>query len=125
MTFVQSDATSSDNVRAARTASEKKIAANRKNARESTGPRTRKGKDTVRWNALKQGLLAKTIIIENGDTSEVGRAFRQLLDNLIQDLHPVGTLEHMYVERIAVAYWRILRAFRCETEEVFKEQARV
>src|SRR5262245_9232017 len=40
--------------------STKKIAANRENARKSTGPRTERGKSQVRGNALRHGLAQMT-----------------------------------------------------------------
>ena len=36
----------------------KKIEANRRNAKKSTGPKTGRGKAAVRYNALKHGVLA-------------------------------------------------------------------
>jgi hypothetical protein len=39
--------------------SDKKAQANRRNALQSTGPKTPEGKAAVRWNALKHGLLSK------------------------------------------------------------------
>ena len=39
--------------------SEKKAEANRRNALKSTGPKTPEGKDAVRLNALKHGLLSQ------------------------------------------------------------------
>jgi hypothetical protein len=41
-------------------ASERQIAANRRNALQSTGPRTAEGKNRVCANALKHGLSART-----------------------------------------------------------------
>lgn len=43
-------------------ASEKQIAANRKNATKSTGPRTQKGKARSKMNALRHGLAASHLI---------------------------------------------------------------
>jgi len=43
--------------------SEKKIAASRRNALKSTGPRTREGKAVSRLNALRHGLRASKTIL--------------------------------------------------------------
>ncbi len=43
-------------------ASEKQIAANRQNARKSTGPKTDAGKQRSRQNAFRHGLTAQTVI---------------------------------------------------------------
>ncbi|WP_019198190.1 hypothetical protein [Afipia birgiae] len=53
-------------------ASEKQIAANRKNATKSTGPRTQKGKARSKMNALRHGLAASNLI---GTTSRNENAF--------------------------------------------------
>ena len=41
---------------------EGQLAANRRNAGASTGPRTAEGKAASRWNALKHGALAQAVI---------------------------------------------------------------
>lgn len=51
-------------------ASEKQIAANRRNATRSTGPRTLSGKARSRTNALRHGLAAS--LGDHGATSETG-----------------------------------------------------
>ena len=44
--------------------SEARIAANRANARKSTGPKTPEGKAISRANALKHGLCANVVVPE-------------------------------------------------------------
>lgn len=98
--------------------SDNKIVANRKNALKSTCPKIDDGKAAVRWNDLKHGLLAKEIIINEGDGQESEADFRQILDSLIQDLQPHGTLKHFLVKRIAACYWRLVRVIWCERGEI-------
>lgn len=91
-----------------------RVKANRENAKLSTGPKTGKGKAAVKWNALKHGLLAGEVVIRTGDAEESGSEFEALLASLSDELRPEGMLEEMMVEKIAVCYWRLRRAIRCE-----------
>jgi hypothetical protein len=43
-------------------ASERQIAANRRNAQKSTGPRTAAGRDRARWNAYRHGLASPAML---------------------------------------------------------------
>src|SRR5437660_4981924 len=101
--------------------SPRKLAANQENARRSTGPRTPEGKARVRHNALKHGLLAKEVIVPVGDEQEKRAEFELFLDDLWQHYAPVGPIEEMLVEKIAVAYWRLRRATRAEVGELSLE----
>ena len=92
----------------------KKAAANRRNAQLSTGPKTEEGKSRSRRNALKHGILASALIITEGEGAENPAEFDELLDSLRRDLAPVGTLEGMLVEKIAICCWRQTRTLRCE-----------
>ena len=58
--------------------SEKKAEANRRNALKSTGPKTPEGKDAVRLNALKHGLLSEEILLPGEDEE----ALRELGEHL-------------------------------------------
>ncbi len=104
--------------------SPKQLEANRRNAQRSIksgdarGPRTPAGKALVRFNALKHGLLAKSVILPIRSRSEKQRHFDALLAQLIDELKPVGILEDMLVEKIAVSYWRLRRALRAEAGEI-------
>ena len=95
-----------------------KIEANRRNALRSTGPRSAEGKAIVHHNALKHGLLAREVIITRGDGREDPRDFQGLQARLRSELQPVGVLEEMLVEKIAVSYWRLRRSLRAEAGEI-------
>jgi hypothetical protein len=92
----------------------KKAVANRRNAQLSTGPKTEVGKSWARRNALKHGILASALLLTHGQGAEDQTEFDELLDRLHRDLAPVGTLEEMQVEKIAVCWWRQKRALLCE-----------
>src|SRR5207244_10292334 len=69
-------------------------------------------------NALKHGLLAKEVIVPVGDEQEKRAEFDLFLDDLWQHYAPIGPIEAMLVDRIAVAYWRLRRATRAEVGEL-------
>lgn len=100
------------------TTSPAKIEANRRNAQKSTGPKTDKGKAIAKRNALKHGLLAREVVVTEGNAKESPKEFRALLEALLQDLAPAGPLEEMLVERIAVCYWRLRRVLIAEGGEI-------
>ena len=98
--------------------SEKKIEANRKNARKSTGPKTPEGKAKSSQNALTHGLLAQQILVNDDDPNEPTVFFDILFNGLTGELQPQGFQEILLVERIAVCYWRIRRAYRYEAQSI-------
>lgn len=96
-----------------RTPSSAKVAANRRNAQKSSGPKTPGGKDRSRWNAVKHGLLNKRLAVID---SEGNRVFVHLLASLSEDLRPQGALEELLVEKIAMGYWRLQVAVGYEVD---------
>lgn len=50
---------------------EERAEINRENARKSTGPKTREGKNRARANALKHGLRAEVLVLPNEDAAQV------------------------------------------------------
>jgi len=85
------------------TISEKQLEANKANAQKG-GVKTEEGKEIVKYNALKHGLLAKEAIITVGEGAENPEEFNTFLNDLKAHLDPAGTLEEILVEKIAVAY---------------------
>lgn len=100
-----------------------RIAANRQNALNSTGPITVAGKQKSRWNAVRHGLLSKEVIVPIGDSPENRKSFVLMHTALHMDFNPVGTIEEMLVERIAISYWRLSRCVRAESGEIARESA--
>ena len=91
---------------------ERQIAANRRNAQKSTGPRSAQGKARSRLNALKNGLRSKAVVLEGPEDPTEFRRFRQ---GFRDDFHPVGPAEIDLVDQIALAAWRRNRAIALET----------
>jgi len=106
-----------ENITAGKVSNEK-LMANRNNAAKSTGPRTAEGKMVSRRNAVKHGLFSKEIVIQVGEGSENQEDYDDMLHSLQKDLQPVGTLEEMLVEKIAICNWRLARVLRCENAEI-------
>jgi hypothetical protein len=88
-----------------KTVTEKTLTANRLNAKRSTGPRTKLGKNTSKFNAVKTGLFAEHVVIPICEGSE--EQFAQLLADLKQEFRPEGPLEELYVLRSSTSRsWR-------------------
>ena len=94
--------------------SEKQRLANRRNAQNSTGPKTPRGKARSARNALKHGLLARDIVVDSPGFTESRAEFDAVLADLCAELRPRGLIEQTLVERIATCYWRLCRAQRFE-----------
>jgi hypothetical protein len=94
---------------------------NRRNASRSTGPKTARGKKTVSRNALKQGLLAREVVITSGSGEESVEEFQEMIEGLRAYFQPLGILEEMLVERIATSWWRLARVLRAENGEICRK----
>jgi hypothetical protein len=95
--------------------------ASRKNGARSRGPKTPEGKARSAPNALKHGLRAqKFVVLPEEDAAE----FEALEAALIGELAPVGALQSVLAQRVAVAAWRLARADRIEAELLAHRQGR-
>jgi hypothetical protein len=95
------------------TVSIRKVEANRKNALKSTGPKTPRGKAYSGRNAIKHGLFARQFMdfLVHGEDPE---EYNELLKGLRAQYQPVGMAEELEVERAALCWWRLKRAWRHE-----------
>jgi hypothetical protein len=86
----------------------KQIRANRRNAKKSTGPTTKAGKENSRFNALVHGLRAESNLLPGEDAAQ----FDQLLESLTVGWRPQDDREKSMIERIATAHWKLARLDR-------------
>jgi hypothetical protein len=84
--------------------SERKRLANQRNAKKSTGPRTLLGKQKVRLNAIKHGLLSTATAARHGEESQ---EFRALISQLETVFRPVSLPEKQLVEEAASLIWNL------------------
>jgi hypothetical protein len=84
----------------------RQIAANRRNAKLSTGPRTPEGKERTKFNAFKTGISRRG---SQGLLYELPRAYARLHANLVKALRPEDALDELDVREIAMCYLRLKR----------------
>ena len=93
---------------------EAQILANRRNAQNSTGPRTSEGKAAISQNAVQHGLLARQDVI----TSECQADFDLYREQMLDELAPVSPMESMLAERIVTLSWRLKRVCRIQNQTI-------
>ena len=93
--------------------SPRQIAANRRNALHSTGPRTPEGKAVVSQNPARHGLYAASPVIHG---LESHAAWNQHHASTVASLAPVGQVELDLAERVALILWRLKRVTRYERD---------
>ena len=91
-------------------ATEQQIAANRNNAKKSTGPRTPEGRAAVRLNGVKHGLTAATLVLPGETESD----FESLLADFESEHQPATPTEEALVRQMAMAQWRLRRLYHVE-----------
>jgi len=85
--------------------SEQKLAANRRNAQKSTGPRTLSGKAIASMNAVKHGLCSSKPLITGENEAE----YASFVDRWLDELRPSGARQELMAEQIILAAWQIRR----------------
>jgi len=99
-------------------ATKHQIAANRRNAQKSTGPRSAEGKAASRFNALKHGIDARSQCLPTEDP--------EALDDLAAEYHgrfaPATPEERALVDTLISAEWD-LRRFRVASAQLWQTAA--
>ena len=93
---------------------------NKINAQNSTGPRSVEGKAVSRFNAMKHGLDAASLVIPGEDPAELA----QLAEDFHNEYQPKGALETELVEILVRSTWLRHRYVRVEAQvyqSIFKK----
>jgi hypothetical protein len=85
--------------------SEARLAANRRNALKSTGPKTPEGKVRSSMNARTHGLTTSHFVAKGEDTAE----FEKLAQAVLAEFTPRNEIERHQVERLIELLWRLRR----------------
>jgi hypothetical protein len=84
---------------------EARLAANRANAKLSTGPRTDEGRRRSSQNAVRHGLFGRASVLEG----EERQAYLDFTGAIVDSLEPGTAMERQLAERIADQEWRLMR----------------
>ena len=85
--------------------SDKQLAANRANAKKSTGPHTPKGKAACEMNGFQHGFTGLAVVMTNEDRE----AMNAFITPYVQRLNPIGEIELQLAETIAHDNFRLNR----------------
>src|SRR6516165_4264030 len=91
--------------------SERRIKANRRNAQNSTGPRTPAGKARVALNGMKHGLLSREALVPGEREADLVAFGKRLRGQLA----PLGELEILLTDRVVSCGWRLRRLIQVES----------
>lgn len=94
------------------------IAANRRNAQYSTGPRTAEGKAAVARNGLRHGLSGRVFALPDEDQAR----YEALHAQLLREFDPVDLWEALLVSRMAEQMWRLGRIPQMEAEVITRRR---
>jgi hypothetical protein len=100
------------------TVSIRKVESNRRNSQKSTGPKTATGKKRVSRNAVRHGFFSKFLLIQHRDGKESQDEYDDFYADVRKHFQPIGWLEELWVEKIAVWSWRLRRLIRCESGQI-------
>ncbi len=95
---------------AATAISDAKLAANRANAQQSTGPVTAEGKAKSSLNATKTGLTGRTVLLPGEDFA----LYTAHIERHLAQYDPINDEERTLVQMISDTQWRLLRVPEAE-----------
>lgn len=94
-----------------RSSTDKQIEASRKNGALSRGPVTPEGQKRSSRNALRHGMFARDIVLEN----EPKQNFTHITKRFRKQFRPDNEAENQLIDQLAASSWRLRRFWAMET----------
>jgi hypothetical protein len=107
----------------ARAVSDRKLAANRENAKRSTGPKTAEGKEASSRNSYKHGIFSNCLIRQGPLEQPDSELFDTTLSAIQTHYQPEGFIEQLLVEKITAETIRFRRLLTFEQIELSRRSA--
>ena len=85
--------------------SKKQLLANKLNAKKSTGPKKKLGKDKVSMNAMKLGIYAEHHVMVGEDTEQ----YKAYVDFMLKTFEVFDAISGLMVQQITSLGWRLQR----------------
>ena len=104
----------------AKAVSAKQQAANRKNAKKSTGPCTAQGTARSAKNAMTHGIYARPTPVPGGEFAEDPDEIEAFTEEVVEGLAPRNGLERMLATRVATALLHAARLDRYSALQIAK-----
>jgi len=98
-----------------------KLQANQENSKQSTGPKTPKGKSYVRRNALKHGLTARRLMF-GSDGQPIDNGVADLVEGLRARYGTDDIVSELLIDNIAVDFWRQKQGLDAEIKYVGRKE---
>ncbi len=99
--------------------SERRIAANRRNAQRSTGPRSPEGREISSRNSQRHGVLSQRVTTD----VEENELYERMLNGFMDEYGPRSETEILLVERLANLFWRERRLIQTERSQLSLQQS--
>ena len=99
--------------------SERQIAANRRNAQRSTGPRSPGGREISSRNSQRHGVLSQRVTTD----VEENELYERMLNGFMDEYGPRSETEILLVERLANLFWRERRLIQTERSQLSLQQS--
>lgn len=103
--------------------SERKAESNRRNAGNSTGPKTARGKAIVSRNATKREFFSQGLLVPHADAKEDRAEYDALYAEVTNHYRPAGWHEQFLAGQIVSLSWRLQRSIRGESGIIAKALA--
>ena len=99
--------------------SERQIAANRRNAQRSTGPRSPEGREISSRNSQRHGVLSQRVTTD----VEENELYERMFNGFMDEYGPRSETEILLVERLANLFWRERRLIQTERSQLSLQQS--